>query len=323
MNIDRGTLYRHQAENWLRGLLLISGLAALLCLIGWVIAGGAGVAWALGLGVILLLVSARIPPRLILARSAAQQLPPSAAPVLHAMLQELAARAGLGARPMLWYVPSPELNAFAVGTRNNGAIAVTAGLLRTLPRRALAGVLAHEISHLRHNDTWVMTLAAMLSEVTAWLALIGQLLLLALLPLVLRGDVDLPWLALMLLAIAPTASTLLQLALSRNREFAADLEAVNLTGDPQGLADALSRLESNRGIWLENIFLPRRNHTRLPRWLRTHPDTGERIERLLAMLPKRRIPPLMISDPSRDGHLGLSIPDTRVRRPRRSRVFRL
>jgi heat shock protein HtpX len=196
----------------------------------------------------------------------------------------LAARAGLPAAPTLYYVPSAMINAFAVGTRGNSAIAVTDALLRALSPRELAGVLAHELSHVRNNDMWVMELADLFSRMTSWFSSVGQILLVINLPLTMFSEYAVSWAAILILVLAPTLSALMQLALSRIREYDADLGATELTGDPRGLALALVKMERYQGRFIEQIFFPGR---RLPdpSLLRTHPPTQERIERLLELEP--------------------------------------
>ncbi len=155
-------------------------------------------------------------------------------------------------------------------------------MLRQLEPRELAGVLAHEVSHVRNNDPWVMGLADVTSRITGWFSMLGQILFLLNIPLVLMGAVSISWLAIALLIFAPTLSGLIQLALSRTREYDADIGAVELTGDPRGLASALAKLERTQGRWLEQILMPGRRVPD-PSLLRTHPPTAERIERLLAL----------------------------------------
>jgi heat shock protein HtpX len=171
------------------------------------------------------------------------------------------------------------MNAFAVGHRHQPAIAVTHGLLGNLSQRELAGVLAHEISHIHSNDVWVMTLADTVSRLTGGLALTGQLLLFINLPLLLFGAAAISWWAILLLLFAPTISLLLQLALSRTREFDADMDAVEITGDPLGLASALHKLDRHQGGLWQRLFLPGRR-TRDSWILSTHPSSEERIRRL-------------------------------------------
>ncbi len=130
-----------------------------------------------------------------------------------------------------------------------------------------------------------MTLADLTSRMTPTLSLIGQLLVVINLPLFLLAETSLSWLAILLLILAPAISALLQLALSRTREFDADLSAINLTGEPQGLASALVKLEQQHRGLLERLLTPDRRSPE-PSLLRTHPRTEERIQRLLSLRPK-------------------------------------
>lgn len=324
MHVDSETFLRHKLVNLLRASLLLSGMLLLLGLMGWLLGGWYGVLWAVLVGAVVLVVAPGVQPRLILARSGARRLPPEAAPVLYEVLERLYQRAGIQAAPQLWYVPSAALNAFAVGGRRSGAIAVTAGLLRALSLRQIAGVLAHETSHLRHNDTWVMALASLITELTSWIALFGQVMILLAIPYALAGEVDIPWLVLLILVTVPTLSTLLQLSLSRNQEFNADLEAARLTGDPEGLAEALTRLERSRGAWLHRVFLPRRRPTWVPGWLRTHPETGERVKRLLDLAATPDMQPIVpLRTPLRAPHGVRASWGMRGPRSVGRRVFRL
>lgn len=296
MKPDFQQLLRHRLQNWLQMLLLVAGLALLLAVPAWVLAGGMGVAWSLGLVAMTMYLSGNIPARLILARSGAGFLRRRQAPALYRILDELYRRAGIHAEPALFYVPESGLNAFAVGHHKDGGIAVTDGLVRTLNLRELAGVLAHEVSHLRHNDTRVMAMAAAMTQLTITGASLLQLLILLMLPWMISDQLLLAWLLLLFVAVAPTVSTLLQLALSRNREFTADLEAVALTGDAYGLASALKVLDRCNGGWLESLF--GRRVQRLPAWLQTHPPTPERIRRLLELAPGDTDRPALTISPS-------------------------
>jgi heat shock protein HtpX len=244
----------------------------------------------------------------------ASRIGPNSAPALWSAVARLAERARLPARPALYYVPSGMLNAFAVGNPRQSAIAVTDGLIRQLSFRELVGVLAHEMSHIRSNDLWVMGLADMFSRATSLLSLMGLILLFMNLPLVLFGVATINWLAIVLLIFAPTLSALAQLALSRNREYDADLNAVRLTGDPDGLASALAKIERVQGGWLERIFMPGRGVPD-PSLLRTHPETPQRIGRLMALKPAYRDADLLGEwDAAHDGHREIGAPVRR--RPR-------
>lgn len=205
------------------------------------------------------------------------------------LLLEPAARAGLPAVPVPHYVPSGVVNAFATGSKHHAAIALTDGLLRSLTPRELTGVLGHEIAHIANEDLRVMGLADSISRLTHLLALLGQLAIVLSLPALLLGVTEVNWPALLLLAVAPQLALLAQLGLSRVREFDADRLAAELTGDPHGLASALAKIERVSRSW-RAWLLPGWGNPE-PSWLRTHPATAERIERLLELAPPPAMPP--------------------------------
>ncbi|MER3953818.1 M48 family metalloprotease, partial [Klebsiella pneumoniae] len=206
-----------------------------------------------------------------------------------AVLLELGARAGLPPVPVPHYVPSGVVNAFATGSKHHAAIALTDGLLRSLTPRELTGVLGHEIAHIANEDLRVMGLADSISRLTHLLALLGQLAIVLSLPTLLLGVTEVNWPALLLLAVAPQLALLAQLGLSRVREFDADRLAAELTGDPHGLASALAKIERVSRSW-RAWLLPGWGNPE-PSWLRTHPATAERIERLLELAPPPAMPP--------------------------------
>ena len=226
-----------------------------------------------------------ISPHWILRLYQAHPLQPREAPQLTMIIRELAQRAGLENIPRPYWVPSRTTNAFAVGTRNDAAIAVTDGLLQLLSPRELAGVLAHEISHIANNDMRLMGMADLISRMTHLMSAIGILLLLLSLPLMLFGFSPFSIPGILLLVTAPTLSAFLQLGLSRIREYDADLQAADITGDPEGLASALSRIEQRQGYLWRRILFPGYRDPE-PSLLRTHPDTADRIQRLLELSRK-------------------------------------
>jgi heat shock protein HtpX len=251
-------------------------------LLGWLLWGGGGILMLLVTGATFVLFNPAFSPRLIMGLYGAAPVPRSNAPGLYAVLEQLADRAGLAASPTVYYVPSQVVNAFTVGRPSRSAIAITDGWLRALDHREQVAVLAHEISHVRSRDTWVMGLADMFSRLTGMLSLFGQFLLLINLPLLLMDRVTISWFAILILILAPTLSALAQLGLSRAREYDADLNGSRLTGDPEGLARALLKIERLQGGWLERLLLPGRRLPE-PSLLRTHPPTEERVRRLMEL----------------------------------------
>ncbi len=278
--IDPEIHRRSKRRNRLNTLLIVGGMTLLLALCGWVLFGGLGFLWALGLGAMVWIFTPRFSPDLVLRLYRARRLTPTRAPDLMRVVQVLAERAGLPATPDLYYVPSSNMNAFAVGDREQSAITLTDGLLRKLDMRQLIGVLAHETAHISNEDLRVMGLADVVSRLTVSMQTVGIIMLLFGL-----------WhgshlvLAAVLLMLAPLLGTLLQLALSRSREYDADLTAVTLTGDPAGLALALRTLERSQGSVWESVVLPG-GRTPDPSILRTHPLTENRIQRLMELVPQ-------------------------------------
>lgn len=283
--LDHERLAQHRLANRLQSFILLLVMVLVLGLSAQLIFGGGALFWVLTATIILLLLAPQVSPWWVLRLYHAQPMPPSVAPDIDAALLELARRAGLFHPPDLYYIPSRLINAFAVGSREQAAIAVTDGLLRTLSPRELLGVLAHEVSHVQHNDMWVMNLADLVSRATSSLSLLGQILILLSLTAYLFTGLAIPWLGLLLLVFAPSISALLQLALSRAREFNADLGAVRLTADPEGLAAALAKLERQQTGVFQRLLIPGRYNPD-PSLLRSHPATRDRIQRLLSLSPR-------------------------------------
>lgn len=265
-------------RNLLESLALLGALCAVFASVAFLAAGAAGL-WA-GAGAAALLVAAA--PALssgALRLLRARPLAGRDAPRLRRLAAELSGRARLPRPPELFLVPDESArNAFATGSPRRPCIALSAGLLRGLDERELAGVLAHELAHIAHGDLQIVTLAQLLGNLAALLAHALQLVLLLSVPLLLAGRGGPPPAALPVLAAVPLAALLLRLRLSRIRELDADLAAVRLTGDPEALASALHKLApAARGPG-------RMGQAALgPGWLRTHPEPAERIARILSL----------------------------------------
>ena len=274
---------RHRALNRVHTLLLTVGSLGLLGVTAYIFAGVTGVVFAVLLGSFALFSMQRVSPKMVLAMYKAEPAGPDVFPQGNRIIAELAARAGLPAAPSLHIVPSKLMNAFAVGRPGDSAIAITDALARSLTPRELAGVLAHEMSHIAHEDLRVMAMADIVTRYTSIMATAGFLSLFVNLAGAAGGyGPGVPWLAVLLLMASPTIGSLLQLALSRTREFDADLGAAMLTGDPDGLASALAKLEQAQGKLWEGMVLPG-GRIPAPSVLRSHPATSERIARLMAL----------------------------------------
>ncbi|VAW16411.1 hypothetical protein MNBD_ALPHA09-217 [hydrothermal vent metagenome] len=276
--LDDAARRRHRLRNFLHTVLLLAAGIGLLSLTALTIFGIEGLVWAAMATGISLYFSSRLSPQVILGLYRARALSRKTFPQGWQVMDALSARAGLPETPQLYYVPSSNMNAFAVGRPGNAAIAVTDGLIRGLTLRQFAAVMAHEMSHIRNGDIKVMALADMVTRLTNSMAFVGLFMLMMYLPQ-LAGNGDAPWLVIASLIVAPTFAGLLQLALSRTREYEADLDAVGLTGDPEGLATALLALEKKHGAIWEGL-VPPGGRIPDPSLLRTHPKTEERVRRL-------------------------------------------
>lgn len=280
-HLHRFTYTAHAWINRLQTLLLILTLLGIGALAGWLLLGSQGIWIALLAGLLALALEPTAASWLTLRLYRARPIAPDEAPQLWQTLNVLATRADLPAVPIPHYVPSPIINAFAVGSRDRAAIALTDGLLRSLSGREITGVLAHEVAHIAHGDLRVMGLADYVSRLTSLFALTAQFVLLLSLPWLFVAEVDINWTGLILLALSPHLALLAQLGLSRVREYDADRRAAELTGDPEGLASALARIERVSRSWRAWLMPGWGNPE--PSWLRTHPATAERIRRLLAI----------------------------------------
>src|SRR5690554_1436805 len=279
--MKRLDLYRHRLGNWLHSVLLMLLMAGLLGYLALILAG-AEFALAVIVAVLALFwLNPLVPPAWLLQLFRARPLSRREAPQLYLIMDILAERAGLTRVPRLYFLPSPMLNAFAVGDRHNAAIALSEGLLRQLSLYELAGVLAHETSHIRGNDIRVLTLADLSGRVTRGLSMMGGFLFVLNLPLLIFSGVYISWIPILVMVLAPLVSDLAQLALSRVREFQADLGAAELLGDARPLISALLRMDRVGGNLLERWFLVEKPAE--PSILRTHPTTQERVERLRSL----------------------------------------
>lgn len=283
--------------NQLKTILLLGALSVLLVAIGGAI-GGTFLYVFLGIAVLMNVGSFLYSDQIVLRMTRARLVDEREAPELARMVRELAERADLP-MPRLAIVPDRTPNAFATGrSPEKAVVAVTEGLLQLTSGRELRGVLAHELAHVKHRDTLIATIAAagataitFIANILQWSAIFGA-----------AGDDEEGggFGALLMAFLAPIGAVLIQMGISRSREYAADEYAAQLTGDPRGLADALGKLQSygqqlmqrgaarpepvatslsivnplaglrGRGADLANLFS-------------THPPIDERIRRLLAM----------------------------------------
>lgn len=230
--------HRLKSAHFAQSLVLFEGMRAVLALCRLAIAEPAGLDDLLspsrGSG-----RTDDVPIDWLLARLQARRIGPFDLPDIYRLFQTISQRAGFERAPDLYCIPSGSMNAFALGGLDGAAVVVTDGLLRNLTLAELAGILAHEIAHIRNSDSSTMALARRFTTATELVALLGLLQLVPASASRRAGSLELS----LLLRIAPTVSKLLQLALSRSRELEADLDAAELAGDAFGLARAIEKLE--------------------------------------------------------------------------------
>ena len=236
-----------QLYNSFKTVLLLGALTGLFLVIGAAIGGRAGMIFALLLAVGMNIGAWWFSDRLALRMNRARAVTPEEMPALHHMVEQLAQRAQIPT-PRLYVIDSDTPNAFATGrSPAKGAVAVTTGIMQTLDRDELAGVIAHELAHIKHRDTLIASVAAtvagaiaMLADIVMWGMIFGGL----------SGDDEegggLSGLVggLMTLLLAPIAALLIQMAISRSREYSADEAGAAILGDPLPLARALEKLEA-------------------------------------------------------------------------------
>jgi heat shock protein HtpX len=280
--------------NVLRTTVLLAALTALFLVIGGAIGGNQGMFIAFIFALLMNFASYWFSDKIVLAMYRAREVSPREAPELYRVVQHLAQRAGIP-MPRVYIIPDDAPNAFATGRNpQHGAVAVTEGIMRILNEDELAGVLAHELGHIRNRDTLIMTVAAtlagaitMLAHMAQWGAIFGGF--------GRRDGEDSGGsgvFGLLFMAIlAPIAATLIQLAISRSREYFADSTGAAITGAPQGLARALEKLhyasqrlpmEANPATAHLFIVNPLTGGS-LMNLFSTHPPIEERIRRLRRM----------------------------------------
>jgi heat shock protein HtpX len=288
----RGGGFGHRLGNALRTTVLLAGLTALLLVVGERLGGPQGLVVAGFFVVVMNFTSYWFSDRIALAMHGAQPLEYAEAPWLHAMVERLATRAGMP-KPRIYLLPIRTPNAFATGRNpEHAAVAVTAGLMDILDQRELEGVLAHELAHVKNRDTLIGTVAATLAGVISYAA---QMLFFFGGSLLSRDD-DEEGLGhtlgnLGVLLVAPIAATLLQLAVSRSREYGADTTGAQLCGDPDALADALLKLERgaelmpyDRAPATSHLFIVNPlSGGAIMHLFSTHPPIVERVRRLREM----------------------------------------
>jgi heat shock protein HtpX len=271
----------------IRTTILLASLTGLLVLIGALIGGPSTAALFLGIGLLLNLGSYFFSDKLALKMSGAKPLSESEAPRIDQIVRELTTRADLP-MPRLYLIPQEQPNAFATGrSPKHAAVAVTQGITKLLSEDELRGVLAHELAHVQHRDILIQSVAA---------AIGGAITYIAYMLLWFGGEDNSPLgvvASLALVLLAPIAASIIQLSISRQREFAADAGGAEICGNPESLASALLRLEQGAEAMpmevnqaAEPLYIVKPfSGGGLSRLFSTHPPIEERVRRLRQMRP--------------------------------------
>jgi heat shock protein HtpX len=294
--------------NYLRTAILLAGLTALFMGVGYLIGGASGATIALVIAAATNLFAYWNSDRIVLSTYGAHEVDQHTAPELVSLVAELAARAGLP-MPRVFLMDNPQPNAFATGRNpQNAAVAVTTGLVQSLSREELSGVIAHELAHVKNHDTLLMTVTATIAGAISMLAQFGMFF---------GGHRDnnngpgiIGSIAMMILA--PLGAMLVQMAISRTREYAADNFGARIVGQPMWLASALVKIanaaheipnmEAERNPATAHMFIinPLSGHG-IDNLFSTHPSTENRVaelQRLAAELGARAAAPSAGQGPS-------------------------
>ncbi len=276
--------------NWMKTAMLMAAIVALFGAVGGAMGGQQGMLMALGFGLVTNFFAYWFSDKMVLRMYNAQEVDETTAPQFYRMVRDLAQRAELP-MPKVYLIDEEAPNAFATGRNpQHAAVAATTGILRVLSDRELRGVMAHELAHVKHRDILISTISATMAGAISALANFAMFF----------GGRDSegrpsnPIASIALALLAPLAAMVIQMAISRAREFEADRGGAEISGDPAALASALDKIHRYaQGIPLETterhpetaqmmIMNPLRGGG-LANLFSTHPSTEERVRRLLAM----------------------------------------
>jgi len=276
--------------NGIKTMLLMVTLTLMLIAIGGILGGKTGMTFALIIAFGMNFISYWFSDKIVLKMYRAQPVSQSDAPELYGMVRRLAQKAGLP-MPKVYIIEQAQPNAFATGRNpENGAVAVTTGIMQILTQEELEGVIAHELAHIKHRDILVGTIAATIAGAISYLAQMAQW------AMIFGGRSDdeeggSPIAAIVMMIVGPIAAMLVQMAISRSREYGADSGGARIAGDPVHLANALKKLHiasqkipMNANPATSHMFIvnPLKGGGLL-KLFSTHPPMEERIARLESM----------------------------------------
>lgn len=274
--------------NWIKTSILMAGIVALFGTVGGMIGGQQGMLIALLFAGGMNVWAYWFSDKMVLKMYRARQVDEASSPYLYNMVRELAGRAELP-MPKVYIIDEDQPNAFATGRNpEHAAVAATTGIIKMLSERELRGVMAHELTHVRNRDILISTISASVAGAISALAQFGMF-------FGGRGeDRPNPIVSIVIMILAPIAGMLIQMAISRTREFGADRGGAEISGDPNALADALTKIDAYaRGIPLHTadahpetaqmMIMNPLSGGGLRGLFSTHPSTEERVARLRAM----------------------------------------
>ena len=280
--------------NWLKTSILMAAIIALFGVIGGLIGGKSGMVLALVFGGAMNLFSYWFSDKMVLRMYNAQEVDETSSPYLYNMVRELAGRAQLP-MPRVYIIHEDQPNAFATGRNpENAAVAATTGILQMLSQRELRGVMAHELAHVKHRDILISTISATMAGAISALANFAMFFS----GRDSEGRPANPIASIAVALLAPLAASVIQMAISRAREFEADRGGAEIASDPHALADALMKIDAfARGIPMPSaeahpetgqmMIMNPLSGRGLAGLFSTHPATEERVARLRAMAGRR------------------------------------
>lgn len=275
--------------NWLKTSILMAGIVVLFAMVGAALGGAGGMLIALAFAAAMNVYAYWFSDAMVLRMYNAREVDAQSAPQFYGMIRELAANAGLP-MPRVYLIDESQPNAFATGRNpEHAAVAATTGIINMLTSRELRGVMAHELAHVKHRDTLISTISATVAGAISSIAQFGFLFA--------GHDRDRnvhPAVALLIMILAPIAAMLIQMAISRSREFEADRGGAEISGDPRALAAALEKIHSYaHRIPMETaeqhpetaqmMIINPLSAEGIKGLFSTHPQTEERVARLLAL----------------------------------------
>ena len=277
--------------NWIKTSILMAGIVALFGAVGGMLGGQQGMLIALVFAGGMNVWAYWFSDKMVLRMYKARQVDAASSPYLYNMVKELAGRAGLP-MPKVYLIDEAQPNAFATGRNpEHAAVAATTGIMQMLSERELRGVMAHELAHVKNRDILISTISATVAGAISSLAQFGMFF---------GGSRDgedrpNPIVSIIIMILAPLAGMLIQMAISRTREFGADRGGAEISGDPQALASALAKIDTYaRGIPMHTadahpetaqmMIMNPLSGGGLRGLFSTHPATEERIARLRAMV---------------------------------------